>query len=163
MRFLRRLFGLSVPQAPIDVEPQLQWSRISFDFPHPPGADWITHKTWMNVAGLSHRKGAATRFVKSAKPNSGPSDLGLTLEREPRNAHDSWAIKVMGWTRTMLPTHLGYVPAHRLEEIAIYPPDMLLGANLKKVGISDRGDVFIEFALLIPSAKERKANGWNPS
>ncbi len=114
----------------------------------PPG--WRIWAADVEVAGINHRLDAAVAFAQA-------EGQYLTLDPEPTNAHDSKAVKVLGWAERSgihESYFVGYVPKELAEAMPpAYQPrikNVWLGGYHKPV-------VYIRFDLLVPKGpKEPK-------
>lgn len=102
----------------------------------------------IGVAGIQHRRDAATKFVNSA-------NQWLEFEPEPLNKFDSNAIKVLGCCKLeneISKIHVGYVPALMAKQIKKSLIEEFR-PRLYKTYIGESGYVEIEFQLLGPKGR----------
>ncbi|HAL37166.1 MAG TPA: hypothetical protein DCP03_03230 [Polaromonas sp.] len=101
----------------------------------------------LSVAGIEHRRDDALRFADD-------SDQTLALEREPDNAHDPNAIKVIGIERGTR-RFIGYVPKGVAEQIVGSGLTDAVQPRLDRIWRTDSGFVDVTFQIVGP--KDKKA------
>ena len=112
---------------------------------------WVTD---VEVAGIQHRLSAARAFAKGRSHE-------LLLEREPRNRHDTNAIKVIGvyegWFFTHS-VHIGYVPADIAKLVADRGDFDQLRPRLKNIwwGGYVRDFIVVRFDILEPKPSRKE-------
>lgn len=104
----------------------------------------------LSVAGIAHRRDDALRFADD-------SDQTLALEREPGNAYDANAIKVIGVTRGTR-RFIGYVPKEVAEEIVASGLADVVQPRLERIWRSGNGFVEVIFQIIGPKDRKTKAN-----
>ncbi len=112
----------------------------------------------INVAGTSHRMEVCRAFIRNAVDGQ----ARLELERTPTPEHPH-SITIYGRTSAEAERiFLGYVPSDVSALVAgSFSSEMPLAAELRRVGEHRTEDaVFIAFNILVPPAKDRRANGW---
>ncbi|WP_191090085.1 HIRAN domain-containing protein [Histidinibacterium aquaticum] len=133
------------------------FDRYELDENRPEGESVNWNWPWLEVAGTQHRMTEVSTFLTAV---SSSSDFSIRLERDPKNAHDPNAIKVIGvLARPSRETMLGYVPAQVAEDIASYPPEMPIAVQLKRAAIVDHA-IYVTIAGLMPNVKERRWMGY---
>jgi hypothetical protein len=103
----------------------------------------------LEVAGVSHRRDAAYAFAKSREP-------WLEMERDPGNAHDRNAIKVLGCSKGLFGTKrrfIGYVPRDTAKRIVEGGWFDRVRVRLLKTYAGDSGFVEIGFQILGPKGE----------
>jgi len=109
----------------------------------------------MPVAGVHARISACTAFIKGKKHQ-------IAWAREPNNAHDSNAIRIVGTTKGLFGTKqrfLGYVPAEVSARIAAGDWFDSLIPRLRFMRISDDGYVEITFDIIGPKGEKKSYFG----
>lgn len=101
----------------------------------------------LSVAGIEHRRDDALRFAADY-------DQTLVLEREPDNAHDANAIRIIGVTRGTR-RFIGYVPKDVAEQIVGSGLAEAVQPRLERIWRTNNGFVDITFQIVGP--KDRKA------
>lgn len=142
------------------------FERFSFPPNRPPGkwVQWPIGSGWFEIAGTQYRIEGTQSFLRAAAASAdNRKPFGIVLRAEPGNKFDRNALRVVGWaadsTGQRTEEHLGYVPATLAEQVANWPADMPIAAELKRASIGDVR-VFITVAGLVPPKKERDKNGW---
>jgi hypothetical protein len=99
-----------------------------------------------SVAGISYRKQAALNFANS-------SNQRLRLEREPDNAHDPNAIKIIGVSQAG-EFLIGYVPREIAEQIADLDLFDCIQPRLARIYIGRSDFLDIQYQLIGPKSKK---------
>ncbi|MBB5723132.1 hypothetical protein FHS72_002769 [Loktanella ponticola] len=106
---------------------------------------------YTRVVGVTSYRTHAERTALQCK-----KDVVLTLRRDPTNAHDSNAIEVLHGRNLV-----GYIA--RETALALnekFEADMPIRALFKDGYVGESGAISIDILPQMPSAPERKANGW---
>ena len=125
----------------------------------PPG-DWRRVTELQAVVGVQYRKSNAVEFAKAAfRAHERGEPFGLIAEREPGNARDRHAVRIMGWgegrsaifgRKIPLNLHIGYVDADTSGHIAKRIPDVALAAEFYSLYEGRLGYIDIGFFLSVP-------------
>jgi hypothetical protein len=109
------------------------------------------------VHGTSHRNEDVRDFIRGviATQNSNPEgDYSLSLERDPNNEHDSYAIRVLGeWScpSSSGKRHIGFVPKKLAFKIGMeLDDDDPLHALVSSINNNNDGGFDIMFHIAIP-------------
>lgn len=126
-----------------------------------PAGDWRRVTELQTVVGVQYRKPDAVEFAEAAfRAHERGEPFGLIAEREPGNAHDRHAVKIMGWgegrsaifgRKIRLNLHIGYVDADTSGNIAERVPDAPLAAEFYSLYEGRGGYVDIGFFLSVPA------------
>lgn len=107
----------------------------------------------LSVAGLQHHKDDAREFAEAATKT-------LVLEREPSNAHDSNAIKVIGVVDGETRRAIGYVPREIAEIIVGSGLVDIVQPKLEWSRVSDEGSVDVIFQIIGPKDKKSQYSAY---
>lgn len=157
MGLISWLFGSS-GVVPTPVATRLEPGRFGKDRHAPPG-QWVQTTMMLKVAGVMHRRDAATAFANSIRisERSGAA-YGVEVEPEPENPHDRNAVAVYGVARGSR-WHVGYLDAHTAEEINrdLISKGIPIAAELYEIWVGDDGFIDIKIIVLAPPGNSLKA------